>query len=725
MPASTASPTQGALSRLSSALLPLTIIGAILVFIVPVPAFVLDLLLAANVTLSVLVLLTVLAIRTPLEFGSFPTVLLTTTLTRLVLNVASTRLILTHGGTAGLEAAGGVIRAFGEFVAGDQLLVGIVMFAILVVIQFVVITKGATRISEVAARFTLDGLPGRQMAIDADLHAGLIDQSEAARRREAVYRQSDFFGAMDGAGKFVRGDAIAGVVITFVNILGGLYMGVAVQGMSFDDAVGTFTKLTIGDGLVSQVPSFLISLAAGLIVTRSNSDSDLGSEINKQIFGRPDVLILAAVFTGLLAFTELPKVPLLAIAAALAAGATMQIRRGRPTARPNHSLELATLIAERPAREPVRAHQANEADETDERIDNLLQVNPLELEIGYRLIGLTERERGGDLLERLRAIRQQVARELGIIVPQVQIRDDVALGPHQYRVRIRGAVVGQSVAYAGRLLAVPPSGMIDRPDGRDGIDPVTGQAAVWIHADGRQVAELAGCRILDASAVVSSHLGEIVREHADALVTHEQVRMLLDRVRATSPGLVDEVVPALLRPGELRKLLQNLGRERVSIRDFEAILEALAEHGAQPRDIYTSTADVREALGRQVVQPYLESDGKLHVVTVSSELEKRLELAAELPESRLASSLGRETARGLVRAVAAAVSALVEANHPPVVLTTRKGRAVLKDLTRAELPRLAVMSTGEIPRDIPVEVQGTVVEEELPTVTSVTTSLAV
>ena len=484
-------------TRLRAAVLPATVIGAILVFVVPLPSGMLDLLLAGNITLAVLTLLTVLAIRTPQEFSSFPTILLATTLTRLVLNVASTRLILTQGGTEKLDAAGGVIRAFGEFVAGDQVVVGAILFGILVIIQFAVITKGATRISEVAARFMLDGLPGRQMAIDADLHAGVIDQHEAARRRDAVYRQSDFFGAMDGAGKYVRGDAVAGMAITFINVLGGLYMGVVVHGMAPSEAVAVFTKLTIGDGLVSQVPAFLISLAAGFIVTRSSTDSDLGRDVTGQLFGRPAVLAAAAVFLALLAFTALPKLPLLTLAALLGAGA--YVLQSRLDADPTASTTLMDVDSSDPSTTAPNPNAAGpSSDPGSDRMDDLLQVDQLELEIGYRLIGLADPARGGDLLERIRRVRQRVARELGLIVPQVRIRDEIAIGPNEYRVKIRGAAVGRGTAYAGRLLAIPPAGLVARPDGREGLDPVTGAPAVWIHADGCEVAELAGCRVVEA-----------------------------------------------------------------------------------------------------------------------------------------------------------------------------------------------------------------------------------
>ena len=702
------------LSRLAGAVLPATIIGAILVFIIPVPPLVLDFLQSANITVAVLVLLTTLAIRSPQDFSAFPTVLLTTTLTRLVLNVATTRLVLTRGGEHGLEAAGGVIRAFGEFVAGDKVIVGAILFLILVVIQFVVITRGATRISEVAARFMLDGLPGRQMAIDADLHAGLIDQHEAHRRRDAVYRQADFFGAMDGAGKFVRGDAIAGVLITGVNIVAGLGLGVFSYGMPVGEAVNVFTKLTIGDGLVSQVPAFLISLAAGLVVTRSSSETDLGLDVTSQLFGRRDVMAAAAIFLTLLAFTALPAAPLLTLAAALGvgayfAGAPKGVAHGQPAAASGESASNhghATMLqpATPPGTEPP-----------SERVEDLLHVDPLELEIGYRLITLAEPTRGGDLLDRLRTVRHRVARELGLIVPQVRIHDEIGLGPHDYRLKIRGTVVGQGVAYARYVLAVPPAGLVSRPDGRDGVDPATGEPAVWIHADGREIAELAGCRLLEASAVVAGHFAEIVLTHADELMTREQVERLLARARSTTPALVDEVVPGLLRAGELQRVLQNLLRERVSVRDLETILETLAVHAGQVKDTDALTEFVRQGLARRITEPYRGADGRLRVVALSGPVDGRLAAVGGQSDTRPTAALGVDTARGLVRAVAEAVAPLVEEGHPPVVLASPAARPVLKNLTRADLPRLVVLSHREIPRDTPVEVFGTVEEEEVPT----------
>ncbi len=742
MPPTTSSPipTGAGGGYLRGLVMPVTIIGAILVFVVPIPPALLDVLLSVNLTVAVVVLLTTLAIRTPREFSAFPTILLTTTLTRLVLNVATTRLVLTRGGVDGLDAAGGVIRAFGSFVAGDQVIVGVILFSILVVIQFVVITQGATRISEVAARFMLDGLPGRQMAIDADLHAGLIDQHEAHRRRDEVYRQTDFFGAMDGASRFVRGDAIAGVVILLVNIGGGLFLGMINHGMSPSQAANVFTKLTIGDGLVSQVPAFLISLAAALIVTRSSSSTDLNRDVVGQLGSQPGVLATAAVFLGLMALTPLPKLPLLTLAGSLSAAAfVVRSRRDREggaqttgddrgvraaaTRSPARVDEGAVAGPAARAKTSTTAVAEIAAEPGSERIEDLLHVDPLELEIGFRLIGLADPVRGGDLLSRLKTVRQRVAREMGLIVPQVRIHDEIGLPPNEYRVKIRGTIVGQGIAYAGRLLAVPPAGLVTRPDGRDGVDPVTGQPAVWIHADGREVAELSGCRVLETSAVVAGHFGEIVAIHADELLTREKVEGLLDRVRSSAPTLAGEVVPGLLRAGELQRVLQNLLRERVSIRDLETILETLADHAGKTKDIDQLTEQVRRSLARQITESHRGLDGRLRVVTLGRQLDQRLTEAGQA-ETRPADFLGEDTTKSIVRAVAVAVSALVDHGDPPIILTTAGARAVLKDLTRADLPRLVVLSQREIPRDTPVEVLGSVVEEEPEAVTTYTTTEA-
>lgn len=713
--------------------LPVTLMGSLVVLLVPVPGVVMDLLLAANVTVSVLILMTTITIASPQQFSSLPTLLLTTTLSRLVLNVASTRLILLEGGTKGLDAAGGVIRAFGSFVAGDNILVGGVMFGIMVIIQFVVITKGSSRISEVAARFTLDGLPGRQMAIDSDLHAGLIDQPEAIRRREAVYRQADFFGAMDGAGKYVRGDAVAGVLITMINILGGLAIGVIQHGMNPAEAVDVFTKLTIGDGLVSQIPAFLISLGAGLVVTRSSSESDIGREMTGQLFGESRTLISTAALLTILAFLGLPKMPLLSVAAIMGLGAWVLSRRppamsemgGTPapipksfetrqerSAKPPRVTDMKekdrpAAISGETAAQPAAAGAPGKPNvikstAPEGAMTDWLRVDAMELAIGYRLIALADPVRGGDLLERLGRVRQRVARELGMIAPQVAIRDDLALQPQEYRIAIRGLTVAGGVAYPGRLLAIVPPGMTEVPEGREGQDPATRKPAVWIAAEGRQAAELAGCRIKEASAVVMDHLAEVIIHHSDELLSREQVIQLIERVRLGSASLVDEVVPNLIRIGEIQKVLQNLLRERVSILDMETILESLALAAVATRDPEELTEHARRALSRRLVQPYLASDGHLNVVMLDKTVENRLAAAVD-QSTRPEMALGLNWSRQLVAAIGAAAGRLTEQGHPPILVVGTVVRRLVRDLTHADLPGLVVLGQQEIPRDTPVD----------------------
>jgi len=751
--------------RLADVALPLAIVAAIVVLIVPLPTFILDLLIAANLTLAVLVVLTTMSVTNPLQFSAFPTILLTTALFRLVLNFASTRLILAKGGEKGLDAAGGVIRAFGEFVAGgqDQIVVGVILFLILFVIQFVVITKGSTRISEVAARFMLDGLPGRQMAIDADLASGLIDQHEAQRRRAEVSRQADFFAAMDGAGKFVRGDAVAGLFISAINIVAGLVLGVAVHGMGLLEAAEVFTKLTIGDGLVSQLPAFLIALATGLIVTRSTSESHLGREVGRQLLARPEVLGAAAGLLAILMVTPLPALPLgtLALGLAGAAYSLAQRHRGQPDAAqsnltsfnlgetssshkpaanlaagsgaasistPSPMPSLATRLVG-PDSVAATTHEGAGAPLESggvDRVEEGLAVDPLELAIGYRLIPLADATKGSELLEGVRRLRVVFARELGLILPQVRIRDDLSLPPFEYRFKLRDVTIGGGVAYPGRLLAVQvrerrasrgETGNRERPNaaspGRDAIDPISGHPAVWIHAEGREVAELAGCRVRDAAAVVVGHFREALLRHADQLLTRGQMERLLDRVRAVSPQLVLEVSPGLLRPGELQRVLQGLVRERVSIRDLETILERLAEHASRTTDVAELIERVRVGLGRSLVQPYIGTDGKLRAIIAPRALELR---ALELGQGpwwnggSLSGGLEAEEKRRRTESIRAILKAIRLAAEPrwdeglwPVLICSIEARPLLKELTRMELPQLPVISWAELPHDLELQ----------------------
>jgi flagellar biosynthesis protein FlhA len=566
------------LSQYQGLVLPLAIIGAVLVIVVPLPSPLMDLLLATNLTLSIVILMVTISVRTPLELSVFPSLLLGTTLLRLVLNVASTRLILTRAGTAGTRAAGGIIEKFGELVAGDRVAVGAVIFLIIVVIQFVVITKGATRISEVAARFVLDAMPGRQMAVDADLAAGLIDEATARRQREELVRHADFFGAMDGASKFVRGDAIAGLVITLVNIVGGLYVGVFDSGMTLARAADVFTKLTIGDGLSSQVPAFILALAAGLIVTRSSIPTKLGEETLRQLGSHPEALVMAGLFAALLAATNFPRIPLLLSGGACTAAAYAISRDRR---------EAAAAKSDRPAdAEPAV------------RIEEFLRIDPMELELGYSLLRLVGRTHGGSLMERLQQLRQQIALELGIILPKVRVRDNLQLGPQDYAVKIRGKAVARAAIPADRWLARGGRAPATGPLGTPAAEEPFGPNAWWIDAGRRGYAELQGYQVLDASDALLHHLRGVIERHAAELLSRDQVKRLLDSLKATSPALVDEVVPSLLSAGQVHRVLQNLLTEGRSIRDLETILEALGDHAAETRDLATLTGYVRKRLDR-------------------------------------------------------------------------------------------------------------------------------
>jgi flagellar biosynthesis protein FlhA len=687
--ASAALPRRGATmgyARLSDLVLPVGIIASILVIMVPLPADLMDVLLASNITVAVIMLLTTIYVRTPLEFNIFPSLLLATTLFRLVLNVATTRLILTRAGEAGLMAAGGVIRSFGEFVAGDNIVVGMIIFVIIVVIQFVVITKGATRISEVAARFALDGMPGKQMAIDADLNAGTIDEKEAQRRREEITRQADFFGAMDGASKFVRGDAIAGIVITLINIIGGLFIGVIEQGMPMTDAAGIFTRLTIGDGLASQVPAFLISLAAALLVTRSNQSVNLPSEFLKQLFSRPQALAVAGGFLGVLIFTDLPRIPLGLIAASCVGMAVTLKRRG----------DRAQAVT-------AEAAKKTAAKKPEERVEDFLAVDPMELEIGVGLIRLADPARGGDLLERIHRIRQNVASDIGIILPKVRIRDSFQLDQQQYRVKIGGMPVAQGEVQPGMYLAMDSGVTTGRVPGKATKDPAFGTPAQWISPAVRDQAEMFGYTVVEPGAVIATHLTETVRKHADELLTRDAAKHLVNELKQTAPAVVEELVPALMKLAEVQQVLQMLLREQVSIRQLSAILETLGEYAPRTKDPILLTEFVRARLARALSTRYRDRDNRLYVVTLEPQLEDRIRAGFEHTERGLFIRMSPQAVETTCRLIAAAVEKLNVGNHSPVVLVSPPIRAALKELTMAHLPELVVLSYNEITRDTKIE----------------------
>jgi flagellar biosynthesis protein FlhA len=672
----------GLLARSQDLILPVGIIASILVIIVPIPAPLLDLLLSTNITIAVIMLLTTIYVRTPLEFSVFPSLLLATTLFRLVLNVATTRLILTRAETEGLMAAGGVVKTFGEFVAGDDIVVGLIIFAIIVLIQFVVITKGATRISEVAARFALDGMPGRQMAVDADLNAGIIDEREAQRRRQEITRQADFFGAMDGASKFVRGDAIAGIAITLINIVGGLCIGMIEAGMTAGEAAALFTKLTIGDGLVTQIPAFLISLAAGLLVTRSSHEVNLPVEFLRQLFSRPQALAVTGGFLGVLIFTSLPRIPLLAIGASCVAMATTLSRR---TSRAQATAE-ANLRAE--ASKP-----------REERIEDYLAIDPMEVEIGVGLIRLADPKRGGDLLERIQRIRQNVAAEIGIILPKVRIRDNMRLPQNQYRIKIADMAVAEGTVYPGMFLAMDSGVTSGKVSGTPTKDPAFGTPAIWIDPAARDQAEMFGYTVVEPGSVIATHLTETVRRHADEILTRDAAKHLVDELKQTAPAVVDELIPHAMKLAEVQQILQMLLREMVPVRQLGAILETLGDYAPRTKDPILLTEYVRHRLARTICTRYRNPQNRLRVVTLDPALEDRIRAGFDHNEHGLFIRMSPQAVETTCRLIAEQVEKLVTSGHRPIVLVSPQIRAALKHMTAAHLPQLVVLSYNEITRD--------------------------
>lgn len=673
-------------ARLRDLILPVGIIASVLVILVPLPAGLMDVLLATNITIAVIMLLTTIYVRTPLEFSIFPSLLLATTLFRLVLNVATTRLILTRAETAGSSAAGGVIESFGNFVAGDMIVVGLIIFVIIVVIQFLVITKGATRISEVTARFTLDGMPGRQMAIDADLNAGIIDEHEAVRRREEIARQAEFYGAMDGASKFVRGDAIAGIVITVVNILGGLFIGVFEAGMSIGAASSLFTKLTIGDGLVSQMPAFLISLAAGLLITRSTKSTNLPSEFLRQLFSRPQALAVAGGFLVVLMFTSLPPVPLALIGASCVGLAIILSRR---TAQDEASREARS--------------RAEAAKKPDERVEDYLIVEPMDMEIGMGLIRLADRGRGGDLLDRIHRIRKEVAGQIGIILPKVRIRDNFQLGQNQYRIKIAGMAVAEGAVKPGMLMAVASGETTGEVAGTPTQDPAFGTPAVWISPTDDDEARTYGYAVVEPGAVLATHLLETVRTHADEILTRDAARHLIDGLGERSPAVVEELIPDVMRLGEVQQILQMLLREQVPIRQLGMILETLGDYAGRTKDPILLTEFVRARLSRTLSTRYRDAENRLYVVTLDPELEDRIAAGFEHTEQGLFVRLSPQAVEATCGVIGEGVEALIAAGRPPIVLVSPQIRAALKEMTSLHLPNLIVLSYNEITRDTKIE----------------------
>jgi flagellar biosynthesis protein FlhA len=687
-----ANPILASIQRNRGMVLPFAAIALLMVILIPLPTWMLDFMLVMNLTLSAIVLVTTIFVNSPLEFSVFPSLLLGVTLFRLVLNAATTRLILTAGDRfptpeLAMAGAGHVVMAFSQFVSGNSLAVGVIIFIIIVVIQFVVITKGATRIAEVAARFTLDAMPGKQMAIDADLNAGVIQEAEARKRREAVAQEADFYGAMDGASKFVRGDAVAAIIITFVNILGGLYVGMVEHSWPFMKCLGLYTRLTIGDGLVSQVPAFIVSLGAGLIVTRTSSRANLGDEMLGQVLAKPQALIVASVFLMLMAITDLPKPPLLLMGASCAGLAYILSRNQKRVV----------------AAEAKEKHQAATKKEP-EKVEKLLDVDTMELEVGYGLVRLVDAAKGGDLLDRISMIRRQIAMELGVIVPPIRIRDNMQLQANDYIVKIRGQAVGKGVTYPEQFLAMDngaTSGAI--PGAEATIEPAFGLPAYWITESQRSQAELLNYTVVEATSVLATHLTELIKSHAAELLTRQEVKNLIDNLKARVPALVEEVIPTLVKPGELQKVMQNLLRERVPVRDLETILETLGDWSSRTKDLDVLTEYVRNAMARAVCKQYVDEQDRLWVITLDPALEDFINSHIERGEHGTSNRIPPQAAQQIVQRIAARAGELTQTGRSAVLLCSPQIRGSLRKMIESNLPHVAVLSFNEVVQGITVE----------------------
>ncbi len=669
------------LIRYSDVMLAAGVVAIVAIMIIPVPTRLLDVLITTNIAAAITILLVSLYVQEPLQFSAFPSILLLATLFRLALNITSTRLILLQGD------AGEVIRSFGTFVVGGNYVVGIIVFLILVVIQFVVITNGAGRVAEVAARFTLDAMPGKQMSIDADLNAGLITEDEARRRREEIAREADFYGAMDGASKFVKGDAIAGIVIIVVNIVGGIAIGAIQRGMPLGEALQTYALLTVGDGLVSQIPALLISTATGIIVTRSAADTNLGLDVARQILSTPRALAIAGVLLAVLGLAPgLPKLPFFVGAAGLLT--TSRLLR-RPVTPPASE-------ATAPATEP------------EDSLPELVSVDPLELEIGYGLIPMVDQSAGGQLLRRITLLRKQIAQELGIIVPTIRIRDNLQLRPNEYRVLLRGVRVAQGEIYPDRLMVMNPASGPPEIEGVQSKEPAFGLPVVWIQETLRAAAEMQGYTVVDAASVITTHLSEVIRGHAAELLRRQDVQRLLDLVRQGHPAVVDELIPHLLSLSEVHQILQHLLSEGIPIRDLVTILESLGNHARSVRNVATLAEHARAALAPVITQRYLEADGFLYAVTLHPELTAELAEAVHPTDEGPQLLIGPERLQRLVTNLAHEMERMAGMGHQPVLLVPGSIRLGLSRLLRRSLPNLAVLAFQEVAHGAQIQVLGSV-----------------
>ncbi|MGA4577576.1 flagellar biosynthesis protein FlhA [Limisphaera sp. VF-2] len=684
------------LARYGDLWLVVALFGTILLLILPVAPAVLDLLLALSISISLLTLLVILYLRQPADFTGFPTLLLFITLYRLALNVASTRLILLDG------YAGHIIEAFGNFVVRGNYVVGLVVFFILVLINFVVITKGAGRIAEVAARFTLDALPGKQMAIDAELNAGLINEAEARRRRRQVEEEADFYGAMDGASKFVRGDAIAAVLITLINILGGFAIGILQKGMTMAEALQRYTILSIGDGLVSQVPALITSTAAGVLITRATARSSLGHELGRQLLFYPRALTILAVMLGFMALVPgLPMLPFLAMAAVTGSLAHVLHRHGGLQPAPD---EVAEPGAAAPPSGKNAAGAATAAEaRAQEKLEDLLTLDPLQIELGYGLVPLADPRKGGDLLERITGVRRNFALEMGIVIPPIRLRDNLQLSTNEYRFVLKGNPVAQGQLMPGHWLAMNASNSKVTLKGVPTVEPVFQLPATWITDAERKTAEAAGYTVVDAASVLVTHLSETLRRHCHELLGRQEVQQLLDHLKQTHPALVNELVPAQLTLGQVQRVLQNLLAEGISIRNLAGILEKVSDYAAVTKNPDELSEYARRALGPQLVRPYQTEQGTLRVITLDPRLEQQLAQGVRQTPTEIALVVEPRLARHLMDRLTKYVQQMLASGHPPVVLCAPQLRLAFRRFFEHTFGDLAVLSYAEIPPRVQVQ----------------------
>ena len=666
----------------------LGVIGIVLMMILPIPSWLLDVLLVINISIALTIILVAMNTKNALEFSIFPSLLLITTLFRLSLNISTTKLILTYGD------AGSVVETFGSWIAGGQIAIGFIVFLILVVVQFIVITKGSERVAEVGARFTLDAMPGKQMSIDADLNAGMINETQARERRRNVEREADFFGAMDGASKFVKGDAIASIIILIINLIGGFIIGMTVHGMEFAEALSTYSVLTIGDGLVSQIPALLISTAAGLIVTRASSEGNLAEDLTGQLLSYPKLLYIVAVtiaflglFTPIHAITTLPLAGLMAYAA---------YRMG------------LNLNRKQIAEEQLVEEKQIEEVRSPESVINLLSVDPIEFEFGYGLIPLADTGQGGDLLDRIIMIRRQCALEMGLVVPVIRIRDNIQLKPNEYVIKIKGNNVGGGELLLNHYLAMSPGYDDESINGIETVEPSFGLPALWIDESVKERAELSGYTVVDPPSVVATHLTELIKRHGHELIGRQETKMLVDNLRDNYPVLVDDLIPSVLAIGDVQKVLAKLLREKISIRDLVTIFETLADYGTYTKDPDILTEYVRQSLSRQITQQYSQAGETLKVITVGPNLEKKISESVQQSEQGSYLALDPSSTQTIYQRLSEQINRLLQSGQQPIVLTSPSIRMYLRQVTERTMQDIPVLSYSELEPNIEIQSVGVV-----------------